>query len=348
MLKIQVRPARNQSVECTRLLASILVVFIHCPFPGEIGGTVTCLARFAVPMFFVISGYYAWGQDAVRIKKRLYRVLGLNVTATVLYGAWKVVKAVCEGERLFLSLRGAVPTGNDLVRFALLSVNPYAGHLWYLAAAWTCWLILWGYVRFWGNGEVRYGPFYRFCAGAGFLQFLLGELAPMLGVSLPYMLCRNAFLTGLPMFAMGLFLREYGQRLTDGLNLTEGKLAVVILLGAGFSLLCAKSVGGVDLPIGIVIAVAALMLLAVSHPKLSGEHSFLEWCISQFGTLSASVYILHLMVMELYDIFLLPRFADRLGSRKLWIRPVAVLGITLAVAVAWELVRAGIKRLRSH
>lgn len=44
MEQIQARTQRNQTMELFKLLASALVVFIHTPFPGELGG---CLLAWA-------------------------------------------------------------------------------------------------------------------------------------------------------------------------------------------------------------------------------------------------------------------------------------------------------------
>lgn len=38
--------------------ACINVIFIHCMFPSWLGVLVCGLARFAVPLFFIVSGYY--------------------------------------------------------------------------------------------------------------------------------------------------------------------------------------------------------------------------------------------------------------------------------------------------
>ena len=53
---MQTKLHRNETLECCRILAAVFVVFLHVPFPGLLGKTVNCLARFAVPLFFAISG----------------------------------------------------------------------------------------------------------------------------------------------------------------------------------------------------------------------------------------------------------------------------------------------------
>ena len=49
---------RNQIVDVFKIVSAIFVVFLHFPFPGYLGKAVFSIARFAVPFFFIVSGYY--------------------------------------------------------------------------------------------------------------------------------------------------------------------------------------------------------------------------------------------------------------------------------------------------
>lgn len=52
---------RNKYIDAAKALACIFVVLIHCMFPGKIGLVFRALARFAVPLFFAVSGYFLGG-----------------------------------------------------------------------------------------------------------------------------------------------------------------------------------------------------------------------------------------------------------------------------------------------
>lgn len=45
-------------VDILKALCAFLVVCIHAPFPGIVGDYFTALSRVAVPIFFMITGYY--------------------------------------------------------------------------------------------------------------------------------------------------------------------------------------------------------------------------------------------------------------------------------------------------
>ena len=51
---------RNRNLDVLKFVASIFVIFIHISFPGNFGVFVGALARFAVPAFFMVSGYFSY------------------------------------------------------------------------------------------------------------------------------------------------------------------------------------------------------------------------------------------------------------------------------------------------
>ena len=53
----------NYCMDFLKGIACIFVVFIHVKFPGNFGQSVQAIARFAVPFFFMVSGYYCYRKD---------------------------------------------------------------------------------------------------------------------------------------------------------------------------------------------------------------------------------------------------------------------------------------------
>ena len=53
----------NNKLNFLKCFACIGVVFIHITFPGRFGEIVRLGADYAVPVFFMIAGYYAWGKN---------------------------------------------------------------------------------------------------------------------------------------------------------------------------------------------------------------------------------------------------------------------------------------------
>lgn len=49
---------RYDGIDILKAICAFLIVCIHCPFPGEVGWYVVALARIAVPIFFMITGFF--------------------------------------------------------------------------------------------------------------------------------------------------------------------------------------------------------------------------------------------------------------------------------------------------
>ncbi len=316
----EIKTDRNQAAEWARLLAAALVVFLHVPFPGKTGEIVSCLARLAVPFFFALSGFYSLGADGGTLKKRLLRLLRLNLSATALYAFWGCFKAVYWGGTVTGHLLGMFPDAGPLWRLLVLHVNPFAGHLWYLTALMCCDFVLWLWVRF-GKGR-GYGCLYGLGAGLLVVFFLLSTVLPG---KVHYYYYRNGFLLGLPVFLLGLFLREYGRHC----RLKGRQLLLAALAGVILSLTQTRLFGPTELPVGALMAVAALLLWLKEHPWLPCPR--MAALAGYLGRVSTAVYVMHLLVLEAWEMTLQPR----LGEAEPWLRPIAVLGLSLAAAALW-------------
>lgn len=64
---------RNQLLDIFRLIAAVNVCLIHFGFKGRFGLIVNAITRFAVPFFFIISGYYSYGKP----EKNKYKIFNL-------------------------------------------------------------------------------------------------------------------------------------------------------------------------------------------------------------------------------------------------------------------------------
>lgn len=72
-----------------------MIVCIHVPFPGIVGKYFTALTRIAVPIFFMITGYFyvdtnVGDREITQIKK----ILKLLVEANLIYIVWDSFCAV--------------------------------------------------------------------------------------------------------------------------------------------------------------------------------------------------------------------------------------------------------------
>ena len=50
--------SRADNIDILKAICAFLIVCIHVPFPGRVGAYFTALTRIAVPVFFMITGYF--------------------------------------------------------------------------------------------------------------------------------------------------------------------------------------------------------------------------------------------------------------------------------------------------
>lgn len=79
----------NKFLNFLKGIGCISVVFIHFPFPGLFGLIVKRLSFFAVPIFFMISGYFAYNDDAnvsqKIIVKRISKIFKITLLSCGFY-----------------------------------------------------------------------------------------------------------------------------------------------------------------------------------------------------------------------------------------------------------------------
>lgn len=79
---------KNQSINLCKAIACLLVVFIHCPFPGGVGEYVVAFGRGAVPFFALVTGYYSYFSDSERrlevAKLRLKNIINLTINSVLI------------------------------------------------------------------------------------------------------------------------------------------------------------------------------------------------------------------------------------------------------------------------
>ena len=130
----EMKKRRWTCIDILKCLAAIAVVEIHKPLEIQRGAEVLVFCRFAVPVFFIITGFFY--PETVR-KKRQWRQLGKILTITIganlFYLLWKIFLALEAGksikEALLARLEERVPED-----FILWNFSPLSPHLWYLQA----------------------------------------------------------------------------------------------------------------------------------------------------------------------------------------------------------------------
>ena len=326
------RPAgsrRNQSMELFKLFASFMVVLGHTDFHGALFTFVNVVGRVAVPGFFAISGFFSYNKSGQVMAKRIKHIALLTCVGFGVILGWNCFAVELDGGSSIGYLRSVFPDAEEFMQLLILNLSYLCDPMWYMVAALEVYVMVWAYASFFGKEKINYTPLYivGFCLYC--FNLLLGTMYNAVGEHAIF-LYRNAIFFGLPMFTLGIFLRQYGARILENLALTDRKLVAVVLAGVVLAYLEWTGLGVCESMLGNCISVVALMLLMDRHPQLS-EHSGAARLIGFFGPLSTTIYLIHQAVIGACNRFM----AGWFHASPSWLRPLMILLTTIVTAAAW-------------
>ena len=193
---------RREQIDALKAICAFFVVCLHAPFPGLVGEYVNVLSRMAVPIYFIITGYFyldieKGGRQAQQIKK----ILKLMLLANFVYLLWDGFYALISAN--FGSFLAKF-TFRHLLDFLMFNDSPLASHLWYLGALlyalfllwladkWHCRRILYCMAPLLLIGDLVFGKY----------SFLIFKR------EFPVLLVRNFLFVGLPYLCIGMMIRN--------------------------------------------------------------------------------------------------------------------------------------------
>lgn len=327
---------RNQSMECFKIVASILVVFLHVPFPGKLGSFIMSVAgNFAVPVFFAITGYFNYGADRTTLTRRLKHLLRLYLLAIVVNIVYGVITTELSGGSSVAWLRSFWPEPEEWMLWITLHQDPRNGQLWYLTASCVCYLILRMYVTFFQGKTVDYRPLYLVSVVLSVLYLILMSFPYAVGIEFSYRMLTNGYFVGLPMFTLGIFFHQYQEIIRKNFRLNAWKLLLLIVLGQLY--LWAQGLN--CLPFGIYLKTIGLSLLLIYYPTVSRKSGSFEKIIEKFGAWSTYIYIFHILVFCWYTDYLqmpVTRMLSGGAAAEENVRPLIVAGISFLTAILFE------------
>lgn len=276
---------RNFTLDFVKGIACIFVVFIHVPFPGIVGEMISELADFAVPFFYMISGYYAYYEDGrgiEELKRKIRHILNLTYTAISVYVIFHLISS---GVKVgFLNEIKNLLQIRNWLRLILLGDFNFieAGHLWYLPCLIYSYALLLFVYKKQAIEKVKKGVPVLFA-----LKIIVTILVESFGLS--WFIKANFVISALPWICLGILLA----RKAKTIDIKKNK--VLLLGGVGIVL----SLWGVFDSLKINVSVCGTICLSVS---------IFLWCIcfsqmasrgliSEIGRkYSSYIYLFHILV----------------------------------------------------
>lgn len=279
---------RNHTIDLLRLVSAFSVVCLHNFSCSGVACSeeVVALARFAVPLFFIFSGYFAAGFTPRRKWKQALKIFLLALFSNLAYLAVDLARQTSP-----FAVRYRLKELFSAVKirdFLLFNESPISGHLWFLSALLYCILLDLLFTLVTKRLKHR-AAFYGVTAAVlllgGLTLYQLLTRDPAVEYQLYHY--RNFLLFGLPFYLLGRLLKNI-----DCSPLPGWAYLALILGSCALTLAEFKLLGTWELYIGSAVLAAALAHFAVCHPlsKPARPVRALAW-LGRYAALP--VYIVH-------------------------------------------------------
>ena len=198
---------RNVYLDLFKFFLCFLVIAIH--LTGESYSHFP-LYRLAVPMFFMLSGYFNYTSDTERLKKKslafIKRTAKYMIVGFLIYIVFDFIMCYVEGRGVgyyFTTLFYE----DFLLEFLFLNrpITYTGAQLWFLIALFVVSLVHYGLVKF--NKLHYYKIIIPVCYAIYF--FFAGYMYLFQNTDMPIRYTRNAWFFGLPNFALGFTLAKF-------------------------------------------------------------------------------------------------------------------------------------------
>ena len=281
---------KNSTLELIKLFASYMVVFIHVSFYGKFGDAIDAIARFAVPFFFLVSGFYSYQIDCEKIKSRIKSILTLLIVGTICYNIFETATLLRWNHEGLVARLDKFADLKTYIDLFVYNMPVSSGHLWYL------WAILYVYIIFYFVTKFRVKEKIIFAVSfiLLFLHILLGEVLSVFGIVVPMLVVRNFALMGIPFFASGLFVKKYEHKFRA---IPDYVIVASIITGAFESIISRFCFGVNELFAGSVLILFATVCIFTKYAN--AEHP--AYLTSLYGC-STYIYIFHIMISGVFNI----------------------------------------------
>ena len=203
----------NDKLDLWKCVAIYSVIFIHILLPGQIGVAVNCLARFAVPLFFLSAGFFSWRSPPRVLARRTVRTAGLLLFACLALLGLGCAMAKHGGASMGAYLLGRFTWANaaSLVLWQLFPL-PYSWPLGFLAARLMIYRLWWGLTALL-LGRLPHRLLAVLALGLLAVHLVLGEGRSLQGLAVDSVRIRNVWLDGLPFFLLGTWMGSQRERI---------------------------------------------------------------------------------------------------------------------------------------
>lgn len=289
------KASKNQYVDALKGIACLIVVLLHCPFPGIIGAGIIYGVRFSVPVFFMISGYYSFYKSDEWILDKAKYILQLLIFSELFYGVWTLIYQCVIQKKSLAEIFVDKLCDINIIQTVFFGTF-FNGTLWYLYAIFWTWIVLY-MLR-----KIKIADKCYFLVPALLFVQVFGRMYVQnhYDIDVYVVWFRNVLTFGLPFTMLGSWIARYQQRLEDIFT----KKKNIALIGVGFGLIVLEFFlygQYMDTHVSTIVIAFALFLYAI---RQKGEvKDFLRGFAYIGARWSMWIYLLHMFVSQLFQVF---------------------------------------------
>ncbi len=329
----------NKTLYFFQGLASILVVFIHSPFPGTLGTVVTAWARIAVPFFFMISGYFLFAyldseQFPQKNFQRIKRNGAITVIGLIIYFLIDVAKCILKRKSVWTFWERVFSLSN-LVKFFALGIPATGGILWFMMALVYTYILLLilktlftrNSIKAWGIGAFIYMVL------LGIVKIITSALnihigSIFLGSNWIY---GNWITIGLPAILIGMSMRKLNE------DRTWNNFSVPVVLAIMVICLTATSIEALilkqNLNIYLSYSIFTLIVDACIFILAQKEYFHRQNSMIKLGKYySRDLYLWHPIIISMISTFVTKLQLEE-NTAIMYLQPVIVLAVSLLLCI---------------
>ena len=284
----------NKSLNILKCIAAICVINMHCTYydSSKPGIIIDAIIRFAVPIFFMISGYYSYFKKedinkAEKYKNRIIKIVGLIILSWIVYVPSRYLLF---GRNVgFIEYFKNLYNEESIFKLIFLNISPLAGHLWFLYALVYCYIL----VLILNKYDININKLYKYIPILLFVSIILGEFSIFTGRQILPIYIRNFWMYALPYFLMGYLINE-----RKIYNKVSNKSIYLIGILSIISVIIERlGVSKYDMYIGTISLSIVIFIWCINNANISG-FNILAWIGKN---ISSYIYLLHLSVLWILE-----------------------------------------------
>lgn len=327
-----------------KIIAAFFVVAIHIHFPGDFGLSVIAIARFAVPFFFMVSGFFSYYENKTvlneKYKRKIKHVFVLFFGGAGLYFVYGLALALYSGTAV--SYLGRIFSVKSILEFLIFNNTSVSEFLWFLPALIYTYAVFFVFEKTGITKKLYFLIPMLFLGGVLFRESIefLPEYPAIMSNGYVY---RNFAFIGLPFFMLGHFIKANEDKLTA--KFTNASLVILMLVGSAEAVAVELLHTQKSVYIGTFIAVFALFIFAVKN-----EEKYSVARVANIGAkYSLYVYIFHIMIRNVMNkggeiIPVAGKIIDVLES----VYPIVIFALSLIASAVYVFIKTKLKSLTTR